>query len=196
MALSRHSLAFICFAGLLSACSGGASHTGEGAKRGASSGAIGGAVGGLVSGLIFGGDALANAAAGAAIGAASGAAVGAASGASQDKQEKDHYIAKFGQRNYDGFMALADCDYDAALDLATQGQQYQNRSYAVSGIWLETLIYADQNDYQKAASFYPALEKNDPDLLDRQDTERKLKDTVRQLRRIRVDYNRAPQCSE
>jgi hypothetical protein len=179
---------------LLTACSGSTSHTAEGAKSGATSGAIGGAVGGLVSSLIFGGDPLARAASGAAIGAASGAAIGASSGASRDKKEKDRYVAELGQHNYDGFVALADCHYDKALELAAKGQQYKDPHYAVAGVWLETITYADQNQYDKAAELYPTLEKNDPDLLDRKDTERQLRDSVRKLRNIRVDFGRSPQC--
>jgi tetratricopeptide (TPR) repeat protein len=179
---------------VLVACSGGTSHTSEGAKKGATSGAIGGAVGGLVSSLIFGGDPISRAASGAAIGAASGAAIGAASGASQDKKQKDRYVAELGQHNYDGFVALANCNYDQAMELAAKGQQYKDPHYAVAGVWLETIAYADQNQYDKAEALYPTLEKNDPDLLDRKDTERELRDAVRQLRNIRVDFGRSAQC--
>ncbi len=167
----------------------------EGAKQGAASGAVGGAVGGLVSGLIFGGDALGGAAAGAAIGAASGAAAGAASGARVDQQQSQRYASEFGEDNYNGFLALVACDYDRALALATKGQQDQNRNHALSGVWLEAIAYADQNNYDKAATLYPTLERDDPVLLDRSDTERKLKDAVRKLRTIRTEENLAPQCS-
>lgn len=191
--LLKQFLGLALCAWLLSACSS-SSHTAEGAKSGATSGAIGGAVGGMVSSLIFGGNPLAGAASGAAIGAASGAAIGASSGASRDKKEKDLYVAEFGQYNYDGFLALVDCQYDKALELADKGQQYKDPHYAVAGVWLETITYADQSQYDKAAEFYSILEKNDPDLLDRKDTERQLRDAVRKLRNIRVDFGHSPQC--
>ncbi len=178
---------------LLTACSG--TQTSEGAKSGATSGAIGGAVGGLVSSLIFGGNPVSGAASGAAIGAASGAAIGAASGAGRDKAQEERYVGEFGQYNYDGFLALADCDYDKALELAAKGQQYKDRYHAVAGVWLETITYADQNRYDEAEKLFPTLEQNDPDLLDRNDTERTLKDAVRKLRNIRVDYGRSPKCA-
>ncbi len=192
MRLSRKIAALAAFAVLTVGCTG--TNSSQGAKQGATSGAVGGAVGGLVSGLIFGGDALGSAAAGAAIGAASGAAVGATSGARIDKQQTQRYAEQFGEDNYNGFLALAACDYDRALTLAARGQQDPNRNYALSGLWLEAITYADQNDYAKAATLYPALEKNDPVLLDRNDTERKLKDTVRELRTIRTEQNQPPQC--
>lgn len=192
MNVSKYIAAITVSACLATGCAG--PNSSAGAKQGASSGAIGGAVGGLVSSLIFGGDALGGAAAGAAIGAASGAAAGAASGASIDKKQQQRYAAQFGEDNYNGFLALVGCDYDKALDLAAKGQQNKDRNYALSGTWLETLAYADQNNYEKAATLYPTLEKNDPALLDRNDTERKLKDAVRKLRTIRADENRAPQC--
>lgn len=193
MSLSKR-IIMITFAALLAIGCAGPNST-AGAKQGATSGAVGGAVGGLVSSLIFGGDALGGAAAGAAIGAASGAAVGATSGASIDKQQQQRYAAEFGEDNYNGFLALVGCDYNNALKLAAKGQQNKDRNYALSGYWLETLSYADQNNYEKAATLYPTLEKNDPALLDRNDTERKLKDAVRELRTIRADRNQAPQCS-
>lgn len=178
--------------GLTAACAG--SQSAEGAKQGAGYGALGGAVGGMVSSLIFGGNPLAGAASGAAVGAASGAAVGAASGASRDKATKDRYAAEFGKYNYEGFVALANCDYEKATGLAAKGQQYKDRTYSVAGVWLETIIYADQNQYEQAAVLFPTLEKNDPDLLDRADTERELKNSVRKLRNIRVEHGLAPQC--
>ncbi len=193
MRVSSQLLAISAIALLATACAG--PNSSQGAKQGATSGAVGGAVGGLVSSLIFGGDPLGGAAAGAAIGAASGAAVGATSGASVDKQQRQRHVDEFGEENYNGFLALAGCDYDNALVLAAKGQKNPNRNYALSGLWLEAITYADQNDYAKAATLYPMLEQNDPVLLDRSDTERKLKDAVRRLRTIRTDQNQPPQCA-
>lgn len=177
---------------LLAACSG--TQTAEGAKGGAASGALGGAVAGAVGSLIFGGNPVSGAASGAAMGAASGAAVGAAHGASRDKADAQRHVAELGQYNYDGFVALANCKYEDALALAAKGQQYQDRYHAVAGLWLEAITYADQRRYGDAEKLFPALEQKDPDLLDRSDTERTLKDGVRRIRNIRVDYGRAPQC--
>lgn len=192
MASQPHFPALFLCAALLSGCSG--TQTAEGAKSGAASGALGGAVAGAVGSLIFGGNPVSGAASGAAMGAASGAAVGAAHGASRDKADEKRYVAELGQYNYDGFVALANCKYDDALALAAKGQQYKDRYHAVAGLWLEAITYADQTRYDEAEKLYPALEKNDPDLLDRSDTERTLKDGVRQIRNIRVDYGREPQC--
>ena len=192
MRLSSKIAAIAAIVVLATGCTG--TNSSQGAKQGATSGAVGGAVGGLVSSLIFGGDPLEGAAAGAAIGAASGAAVGATSGARLDKQQRQSYVDEFGEDNYNGFLALAGCDYDKALALAAKGQQYPNRNHALSGVWLEAITYADQNNYEKAATLYPTLEKNDPELLDRNDTVSKLKDTVRSLRAIRTEQNRPPQC--
>lgn len=190
---TRKSLTILLlFSYLLGACSG--TQTAEGAKSGASSGALGGAVAGAVGSLIFGGNPLSGAASGAAIGAASGAAVGAAHGSSQDKANEQRYVAEMGQYNYDGFVALANCKYDDALALADKGQQYKDRYHAVAGLWLEAITYGDQARYDEAEALYPELEKNDPDLLDRNDTERTLKEGVRKVRNLRVDHGRAPQC--
>jgi hypothetical protein len=185
--------AIVAIVVLATACAG--PNSSQGAKQGATSGAVGGAVGGLVSSLIFGGDPLGGAAAGAAVGAASGAAVGATTGARVDKQQNQRYIDEFGKDNYNGFLALAGCDYDKALVLAARGQQNPTHNYALSGLWLEAITYADQNNYAKAATLYPMLEQNDPELLDRSDTERKLKDAVRRLRTLRTDQNQPPQCA-
>ena len=99
-----------------------------------------------------------------------------------------------GHYNYDGFVALANCQYDEALALAARGQQYKDRYHAVAGLWLEAITYADQARYDEAEKLYPTLEKNDPDLVDRSDTERTLKEGVREVRNSRVDFDRDPQC--
>lgn len=188
------SMLIILLSVALWACSSNPSHTSEGAKRGATSGALGGAVGGLVSGIVFGGDPLTRAAQGAAIGAASGAAVGAASGAQRDKKEKATLATELGEKNYQGLQALADCKYEEALQLAKQGQRYKDRHHALAGYWLEAISYADQGNYEQAEALYPVLEKQDPDILDHNDAERELRDTVRKLRNLRFDYGREPQC--
>jgi hypothetical protein len=179
---------------LLGACADNPSQTSEGAKRGAKSGAIGGAAGGLVSALIFGGDPITRAAQGAAVGAASGAAVGAASGAERDKKQRATMEAEYGKENYEGLRALAACDYAGALELARQGQQSKDRYHALSGIWLEAISYGDRGDYDTASSYFPSLIQQDPDILDANDAEKTLRDSIRKLRNIRFEQGLAAQC--
>ena len=174
----------------------------KGAGAGATTGAVSGAVGGLVSALVFGGDPAEAAARGAVYGGAVGATAGAMGGAQidskleQQRQAKAEQIrAKIGDDAFEGLRALATCDYDVSLKQAQQAQQSDNPNFALSGLWLEVLSYADQGHDARARSLYPEVVTKDWDIKTEDQAEATTKQTLNQLMDIREEYNLPRVCS-
>ena len=179
-------------------CSG---HSGRMAAQGATTGAVAGAVGGLVSGLVFGGNPMERAAQGAVIGASSGAVAGGMAGARADQAEKsrrDEQLAKLkkeiGTDAYNGLEALAGCKHEVALANAKTAAKSDNKNFALAGLWLEVLTYADSREEEKARVLFPELVSRDPKLGSEAGAEEKMRKALQGLMDIREEYGLPRVC--
>ncbi len=195
----RKFLLLVVFGLQLSGCG---EYAAKGAGSGATTGAVSGAVGGLVSALVFGGDPAEAAARGAVYGGAVGATAGAMGGAQidskleQQRQAKaDQIRAKIGDDAFEGLKALATCDYDVSLKQASLARQSDNPNFALSGLWLEVLSYADQGNLARTRSLYPEVVKADWDIKSEEQADSHTKQTLNQLMDIREEYNLPRVCS-
>lgn len=191
-------------------------YAGEGAARGAGTGAIAGAVGGAVTALVFGGDPVDAAARSAVWGASAGAATGAIAGSQAQKQpgqsqpeqqappsssraELEAELAKLreeiGDENYAGLEALADCDHEKSLRAAARGQQSKNPNYALAGLWLEILNYADSGREAQARELFPTLVKQDWNIETAAEAESKMREGITALGNIREEYGLPRVCA-
>jgi Sec-independent protein translocase protein TatA len=191
---------------LISACG---KHATQGAGRGATTGVVAGAVGGLVSGLVFGGDPLKQAARGAVVGGAVGATTGAMSGSRLDTQEEQQQAKQDQQRQasnaalrsrigddaYDGLGALAECKYDISLREARKAKQSSNPNFALAGLWLEVLSYADKGNETKVRSLLPVVVAKDWNIESEAKAETVIHQALEDLMDIRQDYNLPRVCS-
>lgn len=171
------------------------SYTAKGAARGATSGAVAGAVGGLVSALVFGGDPVDRAARGAVYGGATGATFGAMAGSEVDRKvqqqrEADHAKLRreIGDDTFEGLASLAECRHDISLRQAAKAQRSKNPNYALAGLWLEVLSYADQRDEARARQLFPALIEKDWDIKTESQAEKIIGKTLNELMDIRQEY--------
>lgn len=187
------------FVALLVGCE---TYAGKGAAQGAGSGAIAGAVGGAVTALVFGGDPVEAATRSAVWGASAGAATGAIAGSQVDKQVDQQKEAKFaelrkkiGDENFAGLEALADCNHDASLRAAAKGRQAENPNYALAGLWLEILSYADKGQESKARELFPTLIKQDWNIDSTGEAEAKMREGTTALGNIREEYGRPRVCA-
>ena len=186
------------------------SKTAEGASRGAATGAVSGAVGGMVSALVFGGDPAEAAARGAVYGGTTGAVVGGIAGSQADaqakaqseahekKQTEDKYAklkADIGDDAYQGLAALAECKHDESLSQTTKAQKSDNPNFALAGMWLEVLSYADGRDEAKARSMFPALVEKDWNVKTEAEAEERMRKALQGLMDIRGEYNLPKVCS-
>lgn len=174
------------------------SHAAKGAGKGATTGAVSGAVGGLFSALVFGGDPAEAAARGAVYGGAVGATAGAMAGSeadSREKQQQEAQLAKLreqiGDDTFAGLEALADCRYDVSLQQADKAQKSQNPNFALAGLWLEVLTYADQKEETKARSLFPTLVEKDWNIKSEAQAEEKMRKALNSLMDIR-EKNKLP----
>ena len=196
-------LAIVLLGAALAACQ---SSAGKGAAQGAGTGAIAGAVGGAVTALVFGGDPVEAAARSAVWGASAGAATGAIAGSQADKQAEQQTHKKteaelaklrdeIGDENYAGLESLADCRHDESLRAAAKGRQSNNPNYALAGLWLEILNYADSGREAKARELFPTLVKQDWNIETTAQAENKMREGVTALGNIREEYKRPRVCA-
>jgi len=177
-------------------------HAGKGAAQGAGTGAIAGAVGGAVTALVFGGDPVEAATRSAVWGASAGAATGAIAGSQVDTKADERQQAKFaklreeiGEANFSGLEALADCKHDASLSAAEKGRQSKNPNYALAGLWLEILNYADTGQESKARALFPTLVNHDWNIDTAAQAETKMREGITALGNIREEYGRPRVCA-
>ncbi len=192
-------LAIGLLAGMVAGCETSA---GKGAAQGATSGAIAGAVGGAVTALVFGGDPVEAATRSAVWGASAGAATGAIAGSQVDKKTDQQTEAKYaklreeiGDENFNGLAALADCKHAESLKAAAKGRQSKNPNYALAGLWLEILNYADKGQESKARALFPTLVKQDWNIETTAQAETNMREGTTALGNIREEYGRPRVCA-
>ena len=200
---SIHAAAKVLVMALLSVIlTGCETYAGKGAAQGAGTGAIAGAVGGAVTALVFGGDPVEAATRSAVWGASAGAATGAIAGSQVDKKTDQKKQAKFaklreeiGDENFAGLEALADCKHDESLRAAKKGRQSKNPNYALAGLWLEILSYADKAQESKARALFPTLVEQDWNTETVAQAETKMREGTTALGNVREEYGRARVCA-
>jgi uncharacterized protein YcfJ len=195
-------LAATIFGGVLLGGCDGDSYTAQGAGRGAVTGSVSGAVGGLVGSLVFGGNVAESAARGAVYGGAVGATAGAMAGseadarvAERDEQRLAELRKEIGDDAFGGLEALAECRHDVAIAQADKAMQSENPNYALAGLWLELLSYADQRDEAKARALFPAIVEKDWDVRSEAEAEETMRDSLTKLMDIRERYRLPRVCS-
>lgn len=182
------------------------SQTAKGARQGAASGAMAGAVGGMVTALVFGGDVVDAGARGAVYGGTAGAVAGGVAGSRKDKAiaaqkqaaqdaELDQLRKSIGMDAYNGIEALTDCKYDVAIANAREARNSSNRDFALAGLWIEALTEADRNEHAGAEALYPTIVAQDRDIKTVADAEATMREALKELGNIRVEYGQPAICS-
>ena len=201
--LNRSVFIFVIFllsmALVINACS---QRSMERGAQGAATGAVVGAVGGLVTGLVFGGDVAEATARGAVYGGATGATSGAISGAVADSNEKKAQQAadlkalraKVGDDAYQGLEALANCKHDIAQGYGRTAAKSSNGGYALAGLWVQVLAYADSQDMDSARNLFPELIEKDKNLSSESQAEAETQKALNELKEIRKRYKLPQTC--
>ena len=172
------------------------------AGQGAATGAVVGAVGGMVSALVFGGDVGDAAARGAVWGGSTGAAAGAMSGAMADSNQKKAQQAaelevlrkELGDDTFQGLAALAECKHEVAQGYGRTAAESDNPDYALAGLWLQVLAYADNRLYDQARALLPDLVGKDSKLSSESQAETEMSEALQELIDIRQAYNLPKEC--
>jgi hypothetical protein len=196
------SLAILTFLIPFFACS---KQTVQKSGQGAAIGAAVGAVGGMVTALVFGGNPAEAAARSAVYGASTGAAAGAISGAmaessakkapSDSKPEDMEKLRKtLGEDAFSGLEALVDCKHDVAQAYGRTAGQSDNKDYALAGLWLQVIAFADNREEEKARAIFPELVVQDAKLTSLAQAETKMRESLQKLMDIREKHGRPRVC--
>jgi len=177
-------------------------HTAQRAGQGAATGAVVGAVGGMVTALVFGGNVGEAAARGAVYGGSTGAAAGAMSGAVADSNQKKAQQAaelealkkRLGDDAFQGLEALVQCRHDVAQGYGRTAAKSSNPDFALAGLWLQVLTYADSRDEDQARALFPVIVAKDSKIPSESQAETEMKRALQKLMDIRQEYNLPKKC--
>jgi hypothetical protein len=155
----------------------------------------------MVTALVFGGNVGEAAARGAVWGGTTGAVAGGISGAQQEQAKKANQgIAieklknKLGEDAFNGLTALTKCKHEVALGYARTAAKSDDKNYALAGLWVEILAYADSRQENKARELYPDLITYDPKIGSESQAEETLRKAIQRLMDIREEYNLPKTC--
>jgi hypothetical protein len=170
--------------------------------QGAATGAVVGAVGGMVTALVFGGNVGDAAARGAVYGGSTGAAAGAISGAMADSnQQKAQQAAdleslrkRLGDDAFNGLAALVECKHDIAQGYGRTAAKSSNPDYALAGLWLQVITFADSRQEDQARALFPGLVAKDSKLVSESQAEAEMKAALQKLGDIRQEYKLPKDC--
>ena len=174
----------------------------EQAGRGAVTGSAVGAVGGMVTALVFGGNVGEAAARGAVYGGSTGATAGAISGAVADSNEKKAQQAaklkalrkKLGDDAFQGLAALAECKHEIARGYGRTAAASDNPDYALAGVWLQVIAYADSGQFEQARNLFGQLMAKDEEITTESQAEHKMQSALEKLAQIRKKHNLPVKC--
>jgi len=171
----------------------GDTYTSKGATRGATTDAVAGAMGGIVSALVFGGDPADR--------AAQGAVAGVMANSQVDQEARKQREAgvsalrkQIGKDSFDGLVPLAECRHGVSLSQAAKAKQSKNPNFALAGLWLEVLSYADQGEEDKARNLFPTLVEMDSDIKSESQAEETLRKALNELMDIRREHKLPRVC--
>jgi hypothetical protein len=178
----------------------------RGAQQGAATGAVSGAVGSMVGALVFGGNVVDAGVRGAVVGGATGATAGAMIGAGQDKAAEERraeaqrdnaaeFREEIGDDAFNGVVALAECKYPVALANASVAQESKNRDFRLAGLWVETLVLADQQREAEARERFKEIIEQDRKVKTPAQAEGLMRDAMTRLGEIRRENGLPVVCS-
>jgi hypothetical protein len=168
-------------------------------------GAAVGAVGGMVTALVFGGSVAEATARSAVYGASTGAAAGALSGAMTENKSKtasadtlpadaQKLQKTLGEDAFNGLKALVECKHEVAQAYGRTAVQSANKDYALAGLWLQVIAFADNREEEKARAIFPELVTQDDKLSSEAQAETKMRESLQKLMDIREKNGRSRVC--
>jgi hypothetical protein len=173
----------------------------QSAGQGAATGAVVGAVGGMVTALVFGGNVGDAAARGAVYGGSTGAA-GAMSGAMADSNQKKAQQAaelealrkRLGDDAFNGLAALVECKHEVAQGYGRTAAESSNEDFALAGLWLQAITFADNHQDDRARALLPELVAKDSKLTSEAQAETEMQAALQKLMDIRQEHKLPREC--
>ena len=89
---------------------------------------------------------------------------------------------------------LAECKHEVALGYGRTAAASDNPDYALAGIWLQALAYADRGQSDQARGMFPQLMAKDGGAASESLAENKLQTALKKLMEIRQKNNLPATC--
>jgi hypothetical protein len=90
-----------------------------------------------------------------------------------------------GEDNWNGLIALTDCQHQRAHLLAQAGATVENEEHRLASLWLEAMIVVDQKKLDEAAAFYEQLAARDPEIDTAQQASIEIDKAILDIRKLR-----------
>jgi len=97
------------------------------------------------------------------------------------------WIEAIGEDNWNGLIALADCQHQRAHLLAQAGATVENEEHRLASLWLEAMIVVDQKRSDEAAVYFDQLAARDPEIDTAQQASIEIDKAILDIRELRRD---------
>jgi hypothetical protein len=81
-----------------------------------------------------------------------------------DTEVEAEWVEAVGEDNWNGLLALVECQHQRAHLLAQAGATLDNEEYRLASLWLEAMILVDQKNQDGAAPYFERLAAGDPEI--------------------------------
>jgi len=95
------------------------------------------------------------------------------------------YRVEYGDENVDGLIALVDGKHERALAFTDVAETSEDAQYRWSAVWLEAIIYADQDNREALEKEYDRLIVLDPDISSYEDADHWIELLLKDLEKMR-----------
>ena len=136
-------------------------------------------------------------------GGSTGAAAGAMSGAMADSNQKNRSSRppnwkrlerRLGDDAFQGLEALVQCKHEVAQGYGRTAAKSNNPDFALAGLWLQVIAYADSRQEDQARTLFPDLVAKDNKLSSEAQAETEMEKSLQKLMDIRQEYNLPKSC--
>ena len=97
------------------------------------------------------------------------------------------WIDAIGEDNWNGLIALTDCQHKRAHLLAQAGATVDNEEHRLASLWLEAMIVVDQKKTDEASVYFEKLAARDPEIDTTQQASIEVDKAILDIRGVRRD---------
>lgn len=102
-----------------------------------------------------------------------------------DAEIEAEWIDAIGEDNWNGLVALTDCQHQRAHLLAQAGATVKNEDHRLASVWLEAMIAVDLKKTSEAAAFFDQLAARDPEIDTAQQASIEIDKAILEIREVR-----------
>lgn len=112
----------------------------------------------------------------------------------QQAAELEALRNKLGDDAFNGLVALVECKHEVAQGYARTAAKSDNADFALAGLWLQVLSYADSRQEDQVRALLPDLVEKDSKLSSESQADAELQAALQKLMNIRQEYQLPRGC--